>query len=47
MGSKMWRFSQYYSALQKIDRIMEVVLKRVQVYRLNQGSHNRFSNTND
>ena len=28
--SKMWRFSQYYSALQGIKRIMEVVPKRVQ-----------------
>ena len=46
MDSKMWSFSQYYSALQGIKRIMEVVLKRVQGHG-NQGSHNSCSNTNE
>ena len=30
MGSKMWCFSQYYSALRGIEKIIEVVLKREQ-----------------
>ena len=42
----MWYFSQYYSALQEIKRIMEMVLKTVQG-RENQGLHNWCSNTNE
>ena len=46
MDSKMGCFSQYYSALQGIKRIMEVVLKRVQRHG-NQGLHNWCLNTNE
>ena len=46
MDSKIWCFSQYYSALQGIKIIREVVLKRVQRHG-NQGSHNWSPNTNE
>ena len=46
MGSKMWCFSQYCSALQETKRIMEVELKRVQGQG-NQDSHNWCSNANE
>ena len=46
MDSKIRCFSQYYSVLQGIKRIMEAVLKRVQGPG-NQGWHNCCSNTKE